>query len=150
MLAALAPLGHNATIMKKPRLAIDDLRTALQATSPNSKLGRWFIANQAEFEVLLKTVRPRWEVMAVKFAEEGLITVPPEFWRKDDSPERQLARKRAGETARHAWLRLKRKSAKAPRPTLRPPPVTAVRRSAPAPVDDADQDEFRPVRPRRR
>ena len=129
MLAALAPLGHNATIMKKPRLAIDDLRTALQATSPNSKLGRWFIANQAEFEVLLKTVRPRWETMAVKFAEEGLITVPPEFWRKDDSPERSSpASARARPAARLAAPEAQVGQG-APANRAAPLPVTAVRRS---------------------
>ena len=108
MLAALPAYSHNNG-MTKPALRIEDLRAMLEAASPTSKLGRWFTANQAEFDDLLATVRPRWEVLAVKFAEEGLIVVPPAFWHEDDTPERRLARKRAGEAARQVWQRVKQR-----------------------------------------
>ena len=42
------------------------------------------------------------------FAEAALIAVPPEFWVKDDTPERQIPRRRAGEAARQIWQRVKR------------------------------------------
>ena len=157
MLAELATQSHNAAIMKKPQLAIDDLRAVLEATSPTSKLGRWFTANQIEFERLLETHRPRWEALALRFAEEGLISVPAAFWAKSDTPERRLARKRAGEAARQVWQRVKRKPAQvrqAGSPSASPP---AARRRQPAPPasrgpvsHDAEDDEFRPARPRNR
>jgi len=111
---------HSLAIMKKPDLLIDDLRVVLEATSPTSKLGQWLTANQVEFEQLLTTHRPRWEVLATKFAEEGLISVPTTFWGKADSPERKLARKRAGEAARQVWQRVKRKPARVSLTTMRP------------------------------
>lgn len=156
MLAELATKSHNAVIMKRPGLVIDDLRAVLEATSPTSKLGRWFAANQVEFEKLLAAHRPRWDALAVKFAEEGLISVQPTFWGKADTAERRLARQRAGEAARQVWQRVKRRSqarqAASPSP---PPPVPRHRQSAPVASrnqeshDDAD-DEFRPARPRNR
>jgi hypothetical protein len=63
MLAARPAHSHNSS-MTKPALRIDDLRAMLEAVSPNSRLGRWFTANQAEFDDLLATVRPRWELQA--------------------------------------------------------------------------------------
>jgi hypothetical protein len=157
MLAELATQSHNAAIMKKPQLAIDDLRAVLEATSPTSKLGRWFTANQVEFEKLLATYRPRWEALAVRFAEEGLISVPSAFWAKGDTPERRLARKRAGEAARQVWQRVKRKPAQGRQVGSPSPSLPAARRRQPAPSashgtvpHDAEDDEFRPVRPRNR
>src|ERR1700733_12510812 len=122
MLAARPAHSHNSG-MTKPALRIEDLRAMLEAASPTSRLGRWFTANQAEFDDLLATVRPRWEVLAVKFAEEELIVVPPAFWHEDDTPERRLARKRAGEAARQVWQRVKGRPARAgtaPLPALTP------------------------------
>ncbi len=149
--------SHNAAIMKKPGLAIEDLRAVLEASSPSSKLGRWFTANQVEFENLLATVRPRWEVLAIKFAEEGLISVPSTFWEKTNTPERALARKRAGEAARQIWQRVKRRPAKASKAASRPPlrPTVKGPRKAPAvsrdpPLRDNEDDEFRPARPHKR
>src|SRR5690348_16025771 len=109
MLAERAIQSHNAAIMKKSRLSIDDMRAVLDATTPTSTLGRWITANKVAFERLLRTNRPRWDALAVKFAEEGLIAVPPAFWGKGDSPARRVARKRAGEAARQVWQRVKRK-----------------------------------------
>jgi hypothetical protein len=160
MLAELAAPSHNAAIMKKPGLVIDDLRAMLEASTPTSRLGRWLIANQAAFEELLATVPPRWEVLAVKFAEEGLITVPSAFWDEDDTPERRLARKRAAEAARQVWHRVKQRPARAGEPAPRspaPPPAPSLKRPrGPAPMaasdpapGGADDDEFRPVRPRK-
>lgn len=157
MLAELATQSHNAAIMKKPGLVIDDLRAVLEASSPTSKLGRWFAANQAEFEQLLATHRPRWEALAVKFAEEGLIAVPSTFWGKTDSVERQLARKRAGEAARQVWQRVKRRPGRAglaashvpSPPTTRPRQPARSASHEPLPRD-AEDDEFRPARPRNR
>jgi hypothetical protein len=155
MLAALAAQSHNAAIMKKSGLVIDDLRAVLEASSPASKLGRWFTANQAEFEQLLATHRPRWEALALKFAEEDLISVPPAFWGKIDTAERRLARKRAGEAARQVWQRVKRKpvrlrvaAACSPSPPVarrRQPALVATRNPLPHAAED---DEFQPARPR--
>ena len=157
MLAELATQSHNEAIMIKPGLLIDDLRAVLEATSPTSKLGRWFTANQAEFERLLATHRPRWEALAAKFAEEGLIAVPPAFWTKGDTPERRLARKRAGEAARQVWQRVKRKPAQIHQTASRSPTLPATRRpqspslaSGTPQSHDAGDDEFRPARPRNR
>ena len=154
MLAALPAYSHNNG-MTKPALRIEDLRAMLEAASPTSKLGRWFTANQAEFDDLLATVRPRWEVLAVKFAEEGLILVPPAFWHEDDTPERRLARKRAGEAARQVWQRVKQRP---PRAGAATPPALTPRASrgrgttagftGEPPPEAADDDEFRPVRKR--
>jgi hypothetical protein len=157
MLAELAVQSHSVGIMKRPGLLIDDLRAVLEANSPTSKLGRWFTANQVEFENLLTTVRPRWEVLAVKFAEEGLISVPSAFWGTTDTPERRLARKRAGEASRQVWQRVKRRPVKAGKSASHPPPLPATqgRKRAPAvshdpPPNDDEDDEFRPARPRKR
>lgn len=157
MLAELAPESHSVAIMKNPRLVIDDLRAVLDATSPTSKLGRWLTANQGEFATLLTTYRPRWEALAVKFAEEGLISVPPAFWGKGDTAERRLARKRAGEAARQVWQRVKRKPVQVRQAGSPSPPLPGARRRQPAPVAsrdpltrDAEDDEFRPARPRNR
>lgn len=154
MLAARPAHSHNSG-MTKPALRIEDLRAMLEAASPTSKLGRWFTANQAEFDELLATVRPRWEVLAVKFAEEGLIVVPPTFWHEDDTPERRLARKRAGEAARQVWQRVKQRPARAGAVT---PPALAPRASrgrgttsgftGEPPPEAAGDDEFRPARKR--
>jgi hypothetical protein len=65
--------------MKQP-VSIEAVRTVWEATAPISKLGRWFTQNYAAFRELK---RPRWEAMAVTFAEAGLIEVSPEFWSKD-------------------------------------------------------------------
>jgi hypothetical protein len=156
MLAELATQSHNAAIMKRPGLVIDDLRAVLEATSPTSRLGQWFAANQVEFEKLLAAHRPRWEALAVKFAEEELISVPSAFWGKADTPERRLARQRAGEAARQTWQRVKRKSARVRQsaPPSPPPPASRHRQSAPVasrPTSkDVDDEEFRPARPRNR
>jgi hypothetical protein len=121
--------------MKVP-MSIDQVRTVWEATAPTSKLGRWFTQNYAAFSELR---RPRWEAMAVTFAEAGLIEVPPEFWAKDDTPERQSARRRAGEASRQIWQRVKRqqKAAEkaAARPPIQPAPVALPRpvQSAPLP-----------------
>lgn len=154
MLAALPAYSHNIG-MTKPALRIEDLRAMLEAASPTSKLGRWFTANQAAFDDLLATVRPRWEVLAVKFAEEGLIAVPPGFWHEDDTPERRLARKRAGEAARQVWQRVKRRpvTAGAATPRALAPRASRSRGTTAGvagepPPDAADDDEFRPVRKR--
>jgi hypothetical protein len=154
MLAARPAHSHNSG-MTKPALRIEDLRAMLEAASPTSKLGRWFTANQAEFDDLLATVRPRWEVLAVKFAEEELIVVPPAFWHEEDTPDRRLARKRAGEAARQVWQRVKHRPARAGAVT--PPALTprAPRRrsttsgfAAEPPPEAAGDDEFRPARRR--
>jgi len=157
MLAELTTPSQNVVIMKKPGLAVDDLRAVLEATSPTSKLGRWFTANRAGFEQLLATHRPRWEALAVKFAEEGLISVPPAFWAKSDTRERRLARKRAGEAARQVWQRVKRKPPRVRQIGSPAPSLLAAGRQRPAPVTsptlltrDAEDDEFRPARPRNR
>jgi hypothetical protein len=154
MLAARPAQSHNSG-MTKPALRIDDLRAMLEAVSPTSRLGRWFTANHAEFDELLATVRPRWEVLAVKFAEEELIVVPPAFWHEDDTPERRLARKRAGEAARQVWQRVKGRPARAGAATLPAlsPRASRGRRTLPgfaaeAPPEAADDDEFRPARKR--
>jgi hypothetical protein len=157
MLAELANQSHNAAIMKKSRLSIDDLRAVLESTTPTSKLGRWLTANKVAFETLLKTHRPRWEALAVRFAEEGLISVPPAFWGKGDSPTRRLARKRAGEAARQVWQRVKRKPVQVSPTASRSPSLPAPRRRqspsaasrAPLP-HEGEGDEFRPARPRNR
>jgi len=153
MLAELATQSQNVSIMKRSGLVMDDLRAVLETTSPTSKLGRWFAANRVEFGKLLKTHRPRWEALAVKFAEEGLISVPHAFWGKDDTPERRLVRKRAGEAARHVWQRVKRKPIQVSPPPLQPP--TRGRQPDSVALCDpisheADEDEFRPARLRSR
>ena len=136
--------------MSKATLSIGDLGAVLEATSPTSALGRWFAAHQQEFERLLKTVRPRWEALAVKFAEEGLITVPPAFWHEADTAERGLARRRAAQAARQVWQRVKRRPARAtPAARLRPA-ATRPAPAAPALTPAEADDEFRPVRPARR
>jgi hypothetical protein len=154
MLAAALGYSHNGG-MTKPVLRVDDLRAMLEAASPTSRLGRWFAANQTEFDALLTTVRPHWDVLAIKFAEEGLIAVPAEFWHEDDTPERRLARKRAGEAARQVWQRVKRRPAKsgATAPSALEP--RGKRDRAPKqsttttpPPEAAEDDEFRPVRRR--
>ena len=155
MLAARPAHSHNSG-MTKPALRIDDLRAMLEAVSPTSRLGRWFTANHAEFDELLATVRPRWEVLAVKFAEEELIVVPPAFWHEEDTPERSLARKRAGEAARQVWQRVKRRPparAGSATPPALTPRASRGRRTTSGfagepPPEAADDDEFRPVRRR--
>lgn len=155
MLAELAVPSHNAAIMKEPGLLISDLRAMLEATSPTSRLGQWFTANHAAFEDLLRTVRPQWEMLAAKFAEEGLIAVPPEFWHEDDTPERRLARKRAGQAARQIWQRVKRRpvNAGAPASTALAPRARRERGTTPSVAHElmqeaADEEEFRPARRR--
>ena len=145
--------GANASIMKRSGLVIDDLRTVMEAAARTSKLGRWFVANQVGFAMLLKTHRPRWEALAVKFAEEGLISVPPAFWGDVDTPERSLARKRAGEAARQVWHRVKGKPVRVSPPA----PQAPVRGPQPDPAafrdsvsHEAGEDEFRPARLRSR
>jgi hypothetical protein len=157
MLAELATPSQNVVIMKKPGLVVDDLRAVLEASSPTSKLGRWFTANKAGFEQLLAIHRPRWEALAVKFAEEGLISVPSAFWAKSDTRERRLARKRAGEAARQVWQRVKRKPVRARQTGSPSSSLPAAGRQRPAAVTsrtplahDAEDDEFRPARPRNR
>ena len=135
--------------MTKPTLSIHDLGAVMEATSPTSELGRWFMEHQLEFEQLLSKLRPQWGALAVKFAEEGLIAVPPAFWHEADTAERRLARRRAAAAARPVWQRVKRKPAKTtsrPRSAMTPTREPAL--IVPAP-DEAD-DEFRPVRPTRR
>jgi hypothetical protein len=102
--------------MKKP-MSIEAVRTVWEATAPISKLGRWFTQNYVAFGELK---RPRWEAMAVTFAEAGLIEVSPEFWAKDDTPERQTARRRAGEASRQIWQRVKRQQKAAAKAAARP------------------------------
>jgi hypothetical protein len=116
----------------KASMSIDVVRTVWEATAPTSKLGRWFTQNYAAFSELR---RPRWTAMAVTFAEAGLIEVPPEFWAKDDTPERQAARRRAGEASRQIWQRVKRQEKAAARPPIQPAPVALHRpvQSAPRP-----------------
>ena len=147
--------SHNAAIMKEPGLLISDLRAMLEATSPTSRLGQWLTANQAAFEDLLRTVRPQWEMLAAKFAQEGLIAVPPEFWHEDDTPERRLARKRAGEAARQIWQRVKRRPVKASTPAspALAPRTKRQRGTTPGIAHElmpeaADEEEFRPARRR--
>jgi hypothetical protein len=137
--------------MNKATLSIGDLSALLEATLPTSALGRWFAVHQQEFERLLKTVRPRWEALAVKFAEEGLITVPPEFWHEAGTAERQQARRRAAQAARQVWQRVKRKPARATSAARLRPAATRPAQAAPMALtlDEVD-DEFRPVRPARR
>ena len=155
MLAVLSQHSHNRALMKPPGLRVDDLRAMLEANASTSRLGRWFATNQAEFEDLLATVRPRWEALAVKFAEEGLITVPKAFWDKRDTPERRLARKRAAEAARQVWLRVKRRPRRAdkPAPAALAPQAPQRRTATPDVAGEArpeadNHDEFRPVRRR--
>lgn len=147
--------SHNAAIMKEPELLVSDLRAMLEATSPTSRLGRWFTANQAAFEDLLRTVRPQWEALAARFAEEGLIAVPPEFWHEDDTQERRLARKRAGEAARQVWQRVKRRPMKAGAPASAALAQLAKQERGATPgvasepqPEAADDEEFRPVQRR--
>jgi hypothetical protein len=154
MLAALSQHTHHTALMNPPELRVDDLRAMLEASAPTSRLGRWFSENHAEFSDLLATLRPRWEALAVKFAEEGLISVPAAFWHKTDTPERRLARKRAAEAARQVWHRVKQRPAQADAPVPSPLARVQQRRTAPPVVGPkpsskaADADEFRPVRRR--
>jgi hypothetical protein len=115
--------------MKEP-MSIEAIRAVWEATTPTSKLGRWFTQNYAQFNELK---RPRWLAMAAKFAEEGLIEVPADFWADENTPERQMARRRAGEAARQIWERVKRQqtiAARATRPVTSIPPA----RSQPPPL----------------
>ena len=88
---------------------MEDIRSLIEESAPTSRLGRWFVKNRAAFEAATDTARPRWEVLAVRFAEERLISVPPEFWDDHDTPARQLARKRAAQAVRQVWYRVKRR-----------------------------------------
>jgi hypothetical protein len=88
--------------------------------------------HRIESEAATGGVRPRWEVLAIRFAKARLISVPAEFWDEEDTPARQLARKRAAEAVRQVWYRVKRRptgrnpaAASAPIPTLSAaPPAT--------------------------
>jgi hypothetical protein len=155
MLAELAAQSHNVAVMKKSKLAVDDLRAVLEAASPTSKLGRWLSAHHVEFAQLLKTHRPHWQALAVKFAEEGLISVPPAFWGAVDNPECRRVRKRAGEAARQVWQRVKCKPAQVSRGASPSPSLPATRRRQSAAAasryplpNGSEDDEFRPARPR--
>ena len=89
-----------------------------EATTPTSRLGRWFTEHHGQFNQLK---RPRWLAMAAMFAEEGLIEVPAEFWSDEDTPEKQLARRRAAQAARQIWQRVKRQQKAAAKSA--PPPL---------------------------
>jgi hypothetical protein len=98
---------------------MDEIRSLIEESVPASRLGRWLIQHRLEFEAATDGVRPRWEVLAVRFAEEKLISVPAEFWDEQDTPARRLARKRAAQAVRQIWYRVKR------RPVTRKPAATA-------------------------
>ena len=69
----------------------------LEATSPTSRAGPVVHRQSRRIRGPARGPSGRsWEMLAAKFAEEGLIAVPPEFWHEDDTLERRLARKRAG------------------------------------------------------
>ncbi len=95
--------------MAKPVLPMDEVRALIEQSVPTSRLGRWFARNRAEFEAATDGLRPPWEALAVRFAQENLISVPPEFWDEEDIPARMLARKRAAQAVRQVWYRVKRR-----------------------------------------
>jgi hypothetical protein len=109
-----------------------EIRSLIEESVPTSRLGRWLMQNRVEFEAATAGVRPRWEVLAIRFAKARLISVPAEFWDEEDTPARQLARKRAAEAVRQVWNRVKRRPAgrnpaakSAPIPTLSAAPPAA-------------------------
>jgi len=87
-------------------LQIEDLLSVLEETSPTSKLGQWLTTHRVEFERAVQSARPRWEALAMKFAEADLIKVSQEFWDADDTPGRRMARHRAAEAVRQVWVRV--------------------------------------------
>ena len=109
---------------------MDEIRSLIEESVPASRLGRWLFLHRVEFEAATDGVRPRWEVLAIRFAEEKLISVPAEFWDKEDTLARRLARKRAAQAVRQVWYRVKRRpaarkpAAASPMPALSsaPPP----------------------------
>jgi hypothetical protein len=119
--------------MKKP-VSIEAVKAVWEATTPTSRLGRWFAQHHGQFNELK---RPRWLAMAAMFAEEGLIEVPAEFWSDEDTPEKQLARRRAAEAARQIWQRVKRQQKAAAKPASLPlvqtTPAVPSRFGTPAP-----------------
>ena len=133
--------------MARPKLSLADVQALIEANSPTSLLGRWFMENRDGFAETIQRTRPRWELLVVKFAEAKLLTVPDAFWDPEDTPARRLARKRAAVSARQIWHRVKSKA----RPALTVPQQDdgiAVGRGADVPrrtlaqAPTADDSEF--------
>jgi hypothetical protein len=90
-------------------LGMNEIGSLIEESVPASRLGRWLMHNRVEFEAATDGVRHRWQVLATRFAKEKLISVPAEFWDEEDTPARQLARKRAAQAVRQVWYRVKRR-----------------------------------------
>ena len=75
-----------------------------EAGSLRSDLARWMAANHDDFASMLRTYRPRWEVVAEQLVAENLLPLPVGFW-SDDQVIRREARKKAGRAAKRVWDR---------------------------------------------
>jgi hypothetical protein len=84
-----------------------------------SDLARWMAANHDAFAAMLKTYRPRWEMIAEQLVAEKLLSVPDEY-SSGDPAVRAVARKQAGRAAKRAWDRTHAKMKHASKPVTLP------------------------------
>src|SRR3982750_681107 len=72
-----------------------------------SKLSVWMAEHQAEISDLIRTCGAEWEAWAVLWVDNGLLSAP-KGWGAEGTAG-ATARRRAAETARQTWLRVRRR-----------------------------------------
>jgi hypothetical protein len=81
------------------------LLTIAETATLRSECARWMAENHDAFAAMLKTYRPRWELLAVTLVQDKLLPEPDGFW-SDDPAIRGPARKQAGRAAKRVWDRV--------------------------------------------
>lgn len=99
---------------------LERLRAVAATSNLRSPLARWFSANHAEFEKLLKDYRPRWEALVEQFGADGTLKLPAEFTSADQTV-REAARRRVVKAAMRTWERAKVQVAQKPAPLAETP-----------------------------
>jgi hypothetical protein len=81
------------------------LLTIAEMGALRSECARWMAENHDAFAAMLKTYRPRWELLAVTLVQDKLLPEPTGYW-SDDPAIRGPARKQAGRAAKRVWDRV--------------------------------------------
>lgn len=102
--------GDGAEVM--PTNQIDPLLARMHETvdaggSKRSRLSVWMTKREVEITDLIRTCGVDWEAWAVLWVDSGLLA-PPKGWGAGGTVG-AAARRRAAETARQIWLRVRRR-----------------------------------------
>jgi hypothetical protein len=103
-------LGHETSAMpvEKSDPLLAQMRDAVRAGGgKRSKLSLWMVEREGEIAGMIASYGADWEAWATLWVANGLLGAP-KGWGAD-GPAGAAARRRAAETARQTWLRVRRR-----------------------------------------